>query len=370
MPEIRILETLREIAPQAWNHCFPGEVEDYHYLLATEEAGIQGFSWCYVTAWADGTLLAAIPAFLTDYHLDATLQGTGKKITNAITSAFPTLLTMKLACLGSPCTEKGLLGLHPELAEGDVTELLTRMVQAFEAYADSKQCRIVGIKDVPDSCRNLWDACLHPLRYGALQSLPTAALPIDFVSIDDYLARLSHRTRKDMRRKMKAFSSVTVEKCHDLTGVLPQVMALYHDTRDRSEWQFEELTEAYFQNVLTMMPQGSFCNLYYAGEELLAANLLVHDSHTLIDKFFCMNGTRGREHNLYFLSWFTNLRYCLDHGLTCYQSGQAYYENKVRLGSTLSGNWMYFRHRNSFTHGLLKCVAPLLAVNETEKLAA
>jgi uncharacterized protein len=108
----------------------------------------------------------------------------------------------------------------------------------------------------------------------------------------------------------------------------------------------------------------------YADDQLLAANLLIHDGQTLIDKFFCMNGKLGREYHLYFLSWFTNIRYCLERGFTRYQSGQAYYENKLRLGSRLTRNTIYFKHRNLLAQGLLRFAAPLFSADETLKKSA
>ena len=141
-------------------------------------------------------------------------------------------------------------------------------------------------------------------------------------------------------------------------------MALYHDTRNRSDWQFEELTPEYFERILTRMAGRSYCAFYFVEDRLLATNLIVHDEHVAIDKFFCMDGEKGRPYNLYFLSWFTNLRYCLDHGISRYQSGQAYYENKIRLGSKLTSNAMFFRHRNPFLQRLLRLVSPLFSSDE------
>lgn len=91
---------------------------------------------------------------------------------------------------------------------------------------------------------------------------------------------------------------------------------------------------------------------------------MVHNDHTLIDKFFCMDETAGRPYNLYYLSWFENIGYCLKNGLKRYQSGQAYYTNKVRLGSRLTPNEMYFRHRNPVVQRLLRLVAPYFAADE------
>jgi hypothetical protein len=74
-----------------------------------------------------------------------------------------------------------------------------------------------------------------------------------------------------------------------------------------------------------------------------------------------MDADRGRSFNLYYLSWFTNIEYCLRHGIRRYQSGQAYYANKVRLGSKLTSNVMLFRHRNRAVQSILQLAAPLLS---------
>lgn len=370
MAEIRIFQSLTEVSAAQWNACFAQDVENYEYLLATEQSGIQGFSWAYVTAWQDGVLVAAMPAFFSDYALDTTLQGVGKKITTAIATVFPKLLKVKLGCLGSPCTEVGLMGFHPSLTTAAHPALIEQIVAAFDDHAATLGCRLIGMKDISEKADVAWRPILLARHYASLPGLPTAYLDIDFANVDEYLSRLSSGSRKDMRRKLKAASEVEIRFTHDLTGVLDQVMAMYHDTRSRSEWQFEELTAAYFTGVLRQMPDRSFCTLYYVKGELLAANLLVHNEHTLLDKFFCMDGVRGREYNLYFLSWFTNIRTCLERGIGRYQSGQAHYDNKVRLKSHLSRNQMYFKHRNQLVQGILTFAAPYLGADETLKEAA
>lgn len=370
MVDIRMIPTLHEIDPISWNACFTSVVENYHYLLAIEEAHIAGFSWAYVTAWEENTLVAAMPAFFTDYALDTTLQGTGKKITTTLALAFPALLTVKLACLGSPCTETGMIGFHQSINETKKVFLIQSMMSEFERYAAIKNCKLIGIKDIPDMMESLWDSSLHSHHYARLAGMPTAYLDIDFATIDEYMARLSASTRKDMRRKLKQAHAVDIRITTCVEELLHEMMPLYRDTRNRSDWQFEELTEDYFNGVLANMPKHSFCTLYYVDGTLLAVNLLIHDTHTLIDKFFCMNNSVGREYNLYFLSWFTNIGLCIERGFTRYQSGQAYYDNKVRLGSKLHRNHMYFKHRNVLAQGILKLVAPLLAVDDTVKAAA
>lgn len=59
--------------------------------------------------------------------------------------------------------------------------------------------------------------------------------------------------------------------------------------------------------------------------------------------------------------YFHNVGYCIANGLKRYQSGQAGYDNKLRLGSGPQGSSMYFRHCNVLVNGVLRAAAPLFA---------
>ncbi len=366
-PVAEVHYSIRAIGRDAWNACFSGEVEDFDCLLAIEEAGLEGFEWRYVTVTEGGRVSAAVPAFLCLYALDTTLdEGFLRRSVRNVQRRFPGFLKLRLACMGSPCTETGAIGFHPDVSGEHRSLLLAEILSFFEQVAATERCALVGLKDIPEPASVEFGEVFAARGYAAIGGLPTAWLDIDFKTIDEYLARLSAGTRKDMRRKMKSFEHVRVEIRTDFGEFLPQVMALYHDTRNRSEFQFEELTPAYFQGILGHMPGRSFCAFYFVEEKLLAANLILHDERVAIDKFFCMDGEKGRPYNLYFLSWFTNLRYCLENGLSRYLSGQAYYENKVRLGSKLTVNAMYFRHRNPLLQRLLRLVSPLFSTDEAD----
>lgn len=359
MHRVRITHSITEIDRASWDACFTDATETYDYLLAVEQAGISGFAWRYVAVEFAGRIIAAVPAFLTDYALDTTLTGRSRDIVAGIRRLIPHALTLRLACLGSPCTETISLGFAPSVPDADKPRLLRMMLTAYDQHAASEHCGLVAAKDVAADTRELWETAMSGLGFQALPGLPVAHLTIDFASADEYLARLSTGTRKDMRRKLRSLASVRVELTDDLGAGLNTVLDLYRETRARAEMQFEELTPAYFTNVLSGMSGRAFCALYYAEDRLLAANLLLQDEDTLLDKFFCMDGDAGREHNLYFLSWFTNIRLCIERGLSRYQSGQAAYANKVRLGSQLTQTAMYFRHRNPIVSAGLRLAAPL-----------
>lgn len=366
-----VVPSIRMLDRQAWNACFPEEVETYDYLLAVEEAGIAGFDFRYVVLREGEEIVAAMPAFLCRYTLETTLEtGPVRRAAERIRGLFPTFLTLRLACLGSPCTENGAIGFHPRITDARRWVLFAQLLDAFEAHAQAEGVSLIALKDLSQPIFTRIAPALTASGYAEIGGMPTAWLDINFSTVDEYFKKLSSGTRKDMRRKLRGREKVRVEYRTEFGQWLPRVMQLYLETRERSEWQFEELTPAYFQGVLKAMPGRSFCTMYFVDDELLAANLMVHDEDRLIDKFFCMDAEKGRPYNLYYLSWFTNLEYCLSHGIGRYQSGQAYYRNKVRLGSSLTANAMYFRHNNPVLQFILKTVSPLLAAVDAAEVEA
>jgi predicted N-acyltransferase len=371
MLETRVLTTLDDVPRAQWDSLFGGALEGFDYLRAVEGAGLAGFAWRYVLVHRQGRLVGAAPAFITDYRLETTFEGAGRKIAEHVRRIAPGVMTPKLACLGSPCTETATAGFAPDLPETDRPAVLTALIKAFEQDAAQADCPLTGVKDADFAQAELWSIAMVAAGYSAVPGQAVADLVIDFPDIETYLARLSSGVRRDMRRKLRARYGVRVELRSDLGADLPRAMALYHQTLARAPAQLETLTPAFFTEVAARMPGRAIFALYYVGDDLLAFNLLLEDGEVLLDKFFCMEAERGRAHNLYFLSWFYNLEHCLRRGLKRYQSGQANLGDKQRLGSRLTPAAMYFRHRNGLLNGALRALAPLvLGGDPIEGLAA
>ena len=361
MAEARVVSSITEVGRDPWEACFGGALEAYDYLQAVEEAGLPGFEHRYAIAEEGGRILAVAPGFFTDYRLETTLGALGRRIVGVTRRLAPRAFTVRMACLGSPCTEDVRLGFANGLRPERRPAILRSLLSAFEAAATDAGCWLLAVKDAPEADRAIWRAATVGSGYQRAPGMPTAVLPLDgFADMDGYLASLSRATRKDMRRKLKAAGALRIEVVHELGGLEHRVLELYRQTRARSDLQFEDLTAAYFSGVLARMGGRALCVLYWLGEELVACNLLLQDGATLLDKFFCMETARGPALNLYFVSWFTNVRLCLERGLHVYQSGQAAYGNKLRLGSRLAGADLYFRHRRPLVNLVLAWAAPRL----------
>ncbi|HET7798067.1 MAG TPA: hypothetical protein VFK72_09300, partial [Nevskia sp.] len=65
-----VAHSIGDFARDEWDRLFPGELEDWSYYRAIERSRLAGFEWLYFAVSDDGKLLAAVPAFVTDYRLD------------------------------------------------------------------------------------------------------------------------------------------------------------------------------------------------------------------------------------------------------------------------------------------------------------
>jgi uncharacterized protein len=96
--------------------------------------------------------------------------------------------------------------------------------------------------------------------------------------------------------------------------------------------------------------------------------LLVQRGDALVDKYFAMDESLGREHNLYFVSWMENIRYCIEKKIAVYHAGPGAEATKARLGSEFLASITMFHHRNPIAHALLSRLRGLLAYEPAVKL--
>ena len=349
-----------------WHACFPDEIENHAYHRALEKAAIPGFELGWYAVKSNGQLICAAPAFTTSYDLATTAQGIIARVLKALQRLVPGNLTLKLSCLGSPATEYCQFGFHRSLTPDQCDVALTRLMDFWTRHAFGQGAAVRGMKDVRGQDRTRLAGLFAAQGFHAVTSLPSAYLPIEFGSMAGYLELLSSATRKDMRRKLKQSSAVEIEFTTQIGAVIDDITAMYRETRARSDWDFEDLPAAYFTQVIEQSPDTALFALYRVQGKLIGANLLLQNGKQLLDKFFLARSADSRTHNLYFLSWFTNVERCVQHGLDVYVSGAAGYDAKLKLASRLEPNWIYFKHRNWLANALLRTLSPFLAVTQPQ----
>jgi len=367
-----IVSRVADIGEQVWDACLPGEAERHAYYIACERAALGGQAALVTSAACveqGGVVIAVVPFFIVDYRLDTSLQGSFRKLGDVLFRYARPLISLRVLCVGSPYAERCHLGISPRLGADEREQAVLALRDAIDAHASDEGVGLVAWKDLAPEDAGPLEALLTQDGYSRLASLPVASLDLPFRSEADYLATLSAGTRKDIRRKLAKSGEVRIEMRSAIAGLEDDITALYESTRQQSGLDygdFERLPPAYFAEVSRRLGDQALFVLYWVGPTLAAFNLLLIERERVIDKFLGMRYPLGRQHNLYALSWLTNVRYCLAHGKTQLQSGQTAYASKLRFGSRLVPSAIYFRHRQRLLNWALHAISPYIAFDRND----
>ncbi|MGC1550452.1 MAG: GNAT family N-acetyltransferase, partial [Rhodanobacter sp.] len=175
---------------------------------------------------------------------------------------------------------------------------------------------------------------------------------IDFSDEDAYLARLSSGRRKDIRRKLRKRDEVTIEAvpCGDARfaeeATIDAFYALFENVYAQSEIHFDKLSRAFFAAILRDASNGGVVFVYRHQDVMIGWNLCFVIDGKLIDKYVGFAYPQAREQNLYFTSWFQNLAFAREQGLTHYVAGWTDPQVKASLGAqfTLTRHAIYLRN--------------------------
>lgn len=181
-------------------------------------------------------------------------------------------------------------------------------------------------------------------------------LPIDFATIQEYLQRMSAARRKNLRRKLKAREHLDIREVKTgddffTSERIETLYQLYLNVFENSETQFDRLSLAFFTSVFQDTNDSGLVFIYQTREpapKIIGFNLCytLPQQSVFIDKYIGLSYPESREYNLYFVSWFHNLEYCLKHQLSMYIAGGASPEVKSILGAcfTYTVHAVYLRY--------------------------
>jgi len=302
------------------------------------------------------------PFFVTDYNLLTTLELALQRKIRALPlyNYWRKYITPRTCFIGTTVSEYALL---------------PSVIQANDWIATYKQklapnYPFLIIKDLPQTSPLLSNIentraaeCIAAAKkqgFIIVEGQALAYVPINFSSVDEYLSRLSKTTRKGFRRKLKSRDALEIsristgDKIFSDVKTINEFYSLYLNVFQQSEIHFDKLTRDFFSSMLQDAINSGIVMIYRHQGELIGYNICFVHEDKLIDKYVGFQYPAAREHNLYFVSWFENLQYALDHRLKFYVAGWTDPEVKKSLGADFTFTCHTVYIRNPFIRALLK----------------
>ncbi|WCM92654.1 GNAT family N-acetyltransferase [Acidovorax sp. NCPPB 2350] len=311
-------------------------------------------------AWLEGL---PAPAFAAPFDLLTTADDALKDRARALPlfARWSRWLCVRTAFVGTTVTEYA-----PLPSGGTAPPALAAAVRA----GPGKRFALAIMKDLPQAspllteadntyAQALAEACAAQ-GFVLVEGQALAYVPIDFGSVQEYLARLSASRRSNLRRKLRSRAALRIERIPTGDAFadgarVDAYYALYDSVYAQSEVHFDRLTRDFFAAVLRDGRSGGVVFEYRqaATGELLGWNLCYEYGGRLVDKYIGLAYPGARDANLYFVSWMVNLEYAIERGLTHYIAGWTDPEVKRSLGARFT----WTRHAVYVRNPLLRALA-------------
>jgi hypothetical protein len=305
------------------------------------DSGIDGFNLRSIVVSRDGAPILLLPLFETRFDLSTFVEGRLKTLLKAAGRLIPTLFRPRILGVGLLVGEWSEIGIDPQLDAGTLDAACTMAFGALQTLAAELKSDFVALYNfsqyskLPEQLSK---------QFNRVPCQPCAQLPINFNSVEEFLARLSKAARKNLHRKMRTSHEVKIIRSRDIAPFLDRIYKLYLETAARSPLTFGVLNRLFFERICERVLDAEY-TLYFVQEELIAFNLLVVKQEAMVDKYFCMDYEIGRKYNLYALSWLENIRRCAELKIPIYHAGQGAENIKSHLGATFIQSFIFFKHR-------------------------
>lgn len=358
----RWIESVDGIEPDGWRSLFADAPEGLAYFRACERAPPPSFSLSAIAAFEDQRIAAVAPLFQTTIHLDRILDGVAQRAIGGLGKLFPSVSCVPLVGIGSPYLDDSSLAFDAALDSGRRLATLDTILQEFEAFADSRNSRLILLKDVSEGICAWADPVLRKRGYSRINALPIARLHIPATE-DAYVEGLSANMRSNLRRRLKRARNLRVEVRTTTDGIDAELSALRAQTMARASTDydvFEEISPDYYRQVLRNLGDNARLLTYWLGEDLVGFSMVLIGSNRLVQTYNGMRYPEGPDNGLFYLDWMTQIRLCLERGIKELQAGVTTYLIKARLGCVFHRNYVYVRHRSPVLNAITKVASPFI----------
>jgi hypothetical protein len=305
-----------------------------------------------------------IPAFTCRFDLLTTTEPALRRRIEALPlyRHWQRWLAVRTRFIGSTVTE------YAWFPMGADPRALARRIRRTEG-AD---CRWLVVKDIAHAspllgaADNGWSdafaAACKASGFVLLEGQALAWVPIDFESVDDYVAALPRGRRRDLRRKLRSRAAldlaiVPAGSAFDDDAAVDELHALYRNVHAQGDVQFDFLERGFFAALLRDATIGGVVFMYRRSGRLIGWNLCFEHGGALVDKYMGLLYPDARENDLYAVSWVENLAYARRRGLHRYIAGWTDPAVKSHLGARFTFTRHAVYPRNALLRFALRWLA-------------
>jgi hypothetical protein len=359
-----VVHSAKDIPESMRGGAFAMRAKDFRYYEMVEASLAEQFEFHYFILRDDAMDAWAVqPFFFVDQDLLAGLPAGIRSLFNGVRKIWPRFLKLRMMTIGCAAGEGEL--------DHDQPWVAAALYDAIEGYRRAAKAFLILLKDYPAGYRT---ALANFTRggYERVPSMPAAELALDFASFEEFMAkRLSKVFRKNLRRKLRASEegpAVTMETLKDVTPIVDEILPLYLQTHERSEFKFEKLTREYFCLLGQRMPDRVQYFVWRREGRIIAFSLCMLHEDMIDDVNVGMDYSVALELSLYFRTWRDIIGWAVGNGYKLYHTGPLDYDPKLHLKLHLAPLDLYSRHNSSLINPIYKLAMKYLEPTRHDKV--
>jgi predicted N-acyltransferase len=193
--------------------------------------------------------------------------------------------------------------------------------------------------------------CLKEKKFEIIYGEALAYIHVDFKSIDEFINRFSKSRKKTFKRKLRSKSDLIIDQIK--TGDeffndenIQYFYNLYLNVYNGSSIHFDKLTLNFFKSILQSSESGGIVFVFKHDDKIIGYTICFSGDDYFNYKYIGQVYPDSRNFNLYYVSWFCHLEYCIKNNIKLYIAGWTDPEIKSFLGSefTFTFHAIYIRN--------------------------
>ena len=342
-------ERAEDLPADLWAEGFAPPLEGRWWYRALERSHLEDqFRFLYALVRdGDARPIAIAPCFVMDVPLEMFVPEPLLPVVRPMGRLLPSLLHQRTLFVGSPCSDRGWIGLR---AGADRPAVLSCIHRAVIDKARRLGAPMRVWKDFPEEFAPDLQRLAAAEGMFRVVSFPGTEVLLPPGGKETYLRTLPGRHRERLKRNLK-LSRREVELdttvCQSPDAVdLDEAFGLFWQTYEHSSTRFERLNRGFFAEMAAC-PQSRFILMRHQQDGRLVAFMLCFDlGSTLVNKFVGFDYARPRDWRLYFRLWDAFLDLAFSTGKERVESGQTGYSGKLSVGHQLLPLTNYCHHAN------------------------
>lgn len=315
----------------------------------------------------DGLTRAIQPFFIVYQDLMTGTPNFVRRLVDVIRQRFPSFLRLRMLMVGCSAGEGDLAR---DITTGDIQWTARALQEVLPVIAKRLRTTLIVFKDFPKAYRAALDE-LRSAGFTRVPSMPATGMKLGFADFEEYLrTRLSHATRKNLRRKFRKADSeaeLAVEVLTDVTPLVEELVPLYQAVFLRSKLRFEELNSNYLSELGRKMgDKARFLIWRLKGKIVAFASLLVHDG-VVKDNYIGLDYSVALDYHLYFVTWRDTIVWALQNRCHSYHSAPLNYDPKLHFRMHLEPLDLYVRATRDWLNPFFAKLLPLLEPTRYDK---